>query len=324
MKLDTPERRFDVTTIGEMLIRLSVPSGKRLETAQHLDVHPAGAEANVVSLLARLNRRTLWVGALPESPMGRLAANSLRTAGVSMEGVLWRRSGRMGTYYVEFGEPPRGIQVTYDRAYSCATEIQPEDIDWEILLNTRLLHLTGITPSLSPACREIVNEAIKLAKQNKVFISFDVNYRQKLWTEAEARQTILPFIRQADLVFCSQADAIRLFDCSGSVQEIAQKLLDLIQVPCLVMSFGEQGILCWDGKFWQSEPAHPTRVIDRLGAGDALAAGVLYGWLNADIPAGLRYGVTLAALALSQHGDMVITTEAEMKALNRQSSTLTR
>src|SRR5688500_14819526 len=111
-----PEPRFDVTSLGEMLLRLSAPSGDRLETARHLDVFPAGAEANVMSLLARLERKTYWAGALPKNAPGRLAANALRIAGVDASGVIWKENGRMGTYYVEFGEPPRGIQVTYDRA----------------------------------------------------------------------------------------------------------------------------------------------------------------------------------------------------------------
>lgn len=319
-----PEPRFDVTTFGEMLLRLSVPSGERLETAKRLDLHPAGAEANVISLLARLNRRTLWAGALPENPLGRLAAGALRSAGVSMEGILWRAHGRMGTYYVEFGAPPRGIQVTYDRGHSCITGIQPDEIDWETLLDTRLLHLTGITPALSPSCCEIVSQAIRRAKQGGVFVSFDVNYRQKLWSATEASQTLLPLIRQADLVFCSQADAGRLFDCHGTPHEMAHDLLGLMQVPRLVMSIGEEGVLGWDGEEWRHVPAQRTQIVDRLGAGDALAAGVLYGWLNSDLRAGLGYGVTLAALALSQTGDMVITTEAEMLALNRQSSDLAR
>lgn len=319
-----PDPRFDVTTFGEMLVRFSVPAGERLETAKQLDVHPAGAEANVVTLLARLDRRTLWMGALPENPMGRLAVGALRIAGVNTGGVLWRQTGRMGSYYVELGPPPRGIQVTYDRAHSCATGVRPEEIDWELLLDTRVLHLTGITPALSPSCSEIVGEAVQHAKQRGVLISFDVNYRQKLWVESDARETILPLIRQADLVFCSQSDATRLFGCTGSMQETAQKLLSQIQVPALVTSFGAEGVLCWDGISWQHEPARQTQIIDRLGAGDALAAGVLYGWLQGDLRAGLRYGVTLAALALSQKGDMVITTEAEMLALSRQSSTITR
>lgn len=319
-----PEPKFDVTTFGEILLRLSVPSGERLEAANRLDLHPAGSEANVISLLARLNRPTLWVGALPENPLGRLAASALRSAGVNTDGILWRTTGRMATYYVEFGAPPRGIQVTYDRAYSCTTEIQPEEIDWEKLLDTRVLHLTGITPALSPSCLEILSEAIKRAKQRGVFVSFDVNYRQKLWPETKAKQTLLPLIRQSDLAFCSRADAIRLFNCRGTLQEVAQALLEDLQVPRLVMSSGEEGLLGWDGTEWRRVPAQRTQVVDRLGAGDALAAGVLYGWLNDDFQAGLRYGVTLAAMALSQNGDMLITTEDEMLALSRGSSDLTR
>jgi len=319
-----PEPKFDVTTFGEMLLRLSVPNGERLETARQLDIHPAGAEANVTTLLSRLNCRTLWMGALPNNPMGRLAASALRTAGVNMGGVLWHEHGRVGTYYVEFGAPPRGIQVTYDRSHSCAAEVQPEEIDWEVLLDTRILHLTGITPALSPSCFQIVGEAIKRAKQRGVFVSFDVNYRQKLWSVADARQTLLPLIKQVDLLFCSQADATRLFDCNGTMHEIAQGLLDVTTVPRVIVTFGEKGLLCWDGSGWQHELAKPTHIIDRLGAGDALAAGVLYGQLHANFKAGLRYGSVLAAMALSQNGDMVITTESEMLSLSQQSSTLTR
>src|SRR5215204_3515012 len=139
-----PEPRFDVTTFGEMLLRLSVPTGRRLEAANQLDVYPAGAEANVVTLLARLENHTCWAGALPKNPLGRLAANALREAGVDTDSVLWRDSGRMGTYYVEFGAPPRGIQVTYDRVDSCITQLKSDEIDWNTLLDTRLLHLTGI------------------------------------------------------------------------------------------------------------------------------------------------------------------------------------
>ncbi len=315
---------FDVTTFGEMLLRLSVPSGQRLETARRLDINPAGAEATVVTLLSRLNCQTLWMGALPDNPLGRMAANALRTAGVNTEGVLWRDNGRMGTYYVEFGAPPRGIQVTYDRAHSCASDVKPEEVDWDVLLDTRILHLTGITPALSRSCFEIIDEAFKRAKQKKIFISFDVNYRQKLWSETDAGQTLLPLIQQADLVFCSRADAERLFACHGSMHEIAQKLLDLTQASLLVVSFGEEGVLGWDGKGWQYKPARPTQIIDRLGAGDSLAAGVLYGLLHDDFWSGLHYGTILAALALSQHGDMVVTNEAELLALSQKSSTLTR
>ena len=316
--------RFDVTTLGEMLIRLSVPSGKRLEQATQLDVHPAGAEANVVTLLARLERSTLWVGALPKNPLGRLSASALRAAGVATEGVLWREEGRMGTYYVEFGEPPRGIQVTYDRFHSCTSQLRAGEINWDLLLDTRLLHLTGITPALSPACLELIQTAIEKARAQHVPVSFDINFRQKLWSEADARRTLLPLIQSVELLFCSQADAGRLFDCAGSMQEIAQAIRNVSQTRHVVVTFGERGAMLWTGSEWQHEPARPTRIIDRLGAGDALAAGVIHGWLESDLVAGLRFGVTLAALALSQSGDMVVTDKDELLRLSAGSSDLTR
>jgi 2-dehydro-3-deoxygluconokinase len=108
------------------------------------------------------------------------------------------------------------------------------------------------------------------------------------------------------------------------LQEVAQGMLELSHARQVIVTFGEQGALLWNGAGWQHESARPTRIIDRLGAGDALAAGVINGWLNGDLTAGLRYGITLAALALSQSGDMVITNTSELLALTRGSSTLAR
>jgi 2-dehydro-3-deoxygluconokinase len=198
------------------------------------------------------------------------------------------------------------------------------DLDWDILLDTHLLHLTGITPALSSSCFEITGEAIQKAKARGIPISFDINYRQKLWPEENAANTLLPLIQGVEILFCSQTDAIRLFHLEGSRQETAQKLLEQSKAHFVVMTSGEHGALLWNGNKWIHESAHPTKILDRLGAGDALAAGVIQGWLDKDIAAGLRYGVTLAALALTQFGDMVITNKVELLALSQQSSTLTR
>jgi 2-dehydro-3-deoxygluconokinase len=318
------EPHFDVTAFGELLLRLSVPSGRRLETTASFDVYPAGAEANVISLLARLNRRTQWAGALPKNPLGRLAAGALRAAGVDTKGIIWKRSGRLGTYYVELGVPPRGTQVTYDREHSCTSRLKSDDIDWEYLLETRVIHLSGITPALSDSCREIVFEAIQRARKSGIQISFDVNYRHKLWSEAEASKTLASVIQGVDLLFCSQADAIRLFACKGTMHEVAQSMLELSQAKYAVISFGEQGAMLWNGIEWLHELARSTQIVDRLGAGDALAAGVIDGLLDGDLAKGVRYGVTLAALALGQSGDMVVTTREELEILSEADSTLSR
>ena len=319
-----PEPRFDVTSLGEMLLRLSVPSGERLETTNHLDVYAAGAEANVLSLLARLERKTYWAGALPQNSLGRLAANALRVSGADTNGIIWKEVGRIGTYYVEFGAPPRGIQVSYDRADSCMSALKPDEIDWDALLDTRLLHLTGITPALSLSCQQIVERALQQARQRGLSVSFDVNYRQKLWNKTDAQNILLPMMQGVELLCCSARDAIHLFDCSGTPLDVAQSMLAISQAKYVVITNSEEGAILWDGNERLHEPARPTQIIDRLGAGDALAAGVIHGWLDGDMRAGLRYGVTLAALALSQFGDMVITTKTELLALSQGDSTLTR
>jgi 2-dehydro-3-deoxygluconokinase len=312
-----PERAFDTTTLGEMLLRLSVPAGRRLETTGQLDLNAAGADANLVQALARLGRRTRWMGALPANPLGRLAANNLRAAGVDTRAISWdtRPTARMGTYYVEFSVPPRGIQVVYDRAHSSAAQMGPGDVDWDALLDTRLLHLTGITPALSPACRALVEEAVRRARAAGVPLSFDINFRAKLWTAEAARATLEPLVQGAELLFCSQADAQRVFRLVGEADALAQALLKGSGAKHVIMSSGAQGARLWNGQQWLHRPARPTVILDRLGAGDALAAGVIDGWLDGDLATGLRYGVTLAALCLSQHGDAVVTTREEVEGL---------
>lgn len=310
-----PELRFDVTTLGEAMLRQSVPTGQRLETAAQLDLAAAGAEANVVSALARIGRRAGWVSALPDSALGRFVGNHLRAAGVDLAGVIWSQTGRLGTYYVEFSEPPRATQVIYDRADSCAAQLAPDQIAWDYLLDTRLLHLTGITPALSASCAEVVAEALRRARAAGVAVSFDINYRAKLWSEDAARDGLLPLIQDVDLLLCGQSDAQRVFGCEGTPDQIVRALRDLSGARQVVLTVGGGDVVTWDGSAQLSQAPIPVTIVDRLGAGDAFAAGVLHGWLDGDLALGLRYGVTLAALALTQHGDAVITTLDEVTSL---------
>ncbi len=316
--------QFDVTTFGETMLRLSVSSGTRLEVADALDMRPGGAESNVVTLLARLGQKTAWCGALPDSALGRLAANHLRMAGVNLEGVIWRTDGRMGLYFVEFAAPPRATQVLYDRAHSCAAQMTTEQMHWSHLLDTRLLHLTGITPALSDTCRNLTEEAIFRARTAGSAVSFDVNYRAKLWSAADAAATLERMIHGVDLLFCSRTDAARLFAIDDAPAEAVRRLAERTGAALTVMSVGAGGVVAWDGAALHQQPAVETVIIDRPGAGDALAAGVLFGWLQGDLDRGLRYGVTLAALALSQIGDIVITNQDEVNSLLASDSAIIR
>jgi 2-dehydro-3-deoxygluconokinase len=306
---------FDVTTIGEVMLRLSVPAGHHLETARSVDLNLAGAESNVVGALCQLGRRCGWVTALPRHALGELVAHHLRAACIDLTAVVWRDSGRVGTYFLEFALPPRPTQAIYDRADSCAARLQPEDIDWDYVLQSRILHLTGITPALSPGCAAVTAEAVRRAREASVPVSFDVNYRQLLWAPEAAAAALTPLIQGVDLLLCSQRDARRVFALDGTPEEIVRALVALSKARQVVLSIGEDGALAWDGARILHQPAVPVVVVDRLGAGDALAAGVIHGWLDGDLKQGLRYGAMLAALALSQHGDMVMETSQELEAL---------
>lgn len=307
--------RFDVTTIGEGQLRYSVPAGKRLEQVTQLDVGVAGTEANVTGLLARLGWNCGWVSGLPNSPLGRRVANEYRLAGLDLAAVVWSNTGRVATYYVEYAVPPRSTQVLYDRKDSCFTRLTGDQLDWDYLLDTRLLHLSGITVPLSPSLTAIVLEAINRAKAKGVKISFDMNYRQLLWTPQQAAQTVAPIFENVDLLFCGRSDAQRMFGFDGSPEEIVGQLAGLSGAKYIITSLSHQGVIGWDGQQFYHQPAREVQIIDRIGAGDAMVGGVLHGWLQGDFARGLRYGALTAALCLSQWGDQLVTSAAELEGL---------
>lgn len=306
---------YDLTTIGETMLRISVPPGAPLETSTSADLHAAGAESNVAGALASLGRRAAWASRLPDNPPGRLVAGALRAAGVDLSLVEWCETGRVGTFFVELEAPPAPVRVTYDRAGSCATQMSAESIDWKKLLSTRLLHLTGITPALSQSCRQLTHEAIRRARDASVPISFDINYRAKLWSPADAREVLTPLVQGIELLFIGQSDAETVFGITGSPEQQLSRLAELTRAKRIVLTIGGEGLLAWDNGVTHHQPALPTVIIDRLGAGDALAAGVIHGWLDNDFALGLRAGAALASLALRRRGDIVCCRPSELADL---------
>jgi 2-dehydro-3-deoxygluconokinase len=307
----------DISTFGEMMLRLSTPAGTRLESARTLDVFAAGAEANVAAALARLGHDVRYVTALPASALGRLAASALREAGVDTSGLIWHDDGRMGTYYIEYAEPPRPIQVIYDRADSAVTRLGRADLPLDWLLETRLLHLTGITPPLSDSLRDAVNGLAAQARARGVPLSVDVNYRSRLWTPQRAAEVMAPLMQGAAIVFCKAADAQLLFGLTGEAPQLARALAERFGAGAAVVTHGADGVSAWRDGQSLHEPAIPVRILDRIGAGDAMAAGVLSGWLRGDLAYGLRAGAMLSALALTQYGDAVLTSADELDGLLR-------
>lgn len=316
----TAAPRFEVTSLGETMLRLSVPEGKRLEEMSNLSVAAGGAESNVCGALAGLGRRCGWLSRLPDDPLGRAALRQIRAAGVDVGSVVLASGERMGTYYVEFSSPPRPIQVYYDRRDSAASGMSVGDIDWDYLLDTRVLHLTGITPALNGSCRELVHEAVRRARSKGVTVSFDVNYRARLWSSSEAASCLRDLIRDVDILICGKADAQRLFGLEGSDRQILDGLQSLSGAAWTVLTLSEAGAVALDGSGSHQQQGFATTVVDKLGAGDAFAAGVIDGWLDGSLAEGLRRGSALAGLILTQFGDMLVSNREELETVLASSS----
>ena len=311
------ERVLDVVTFGETMLRLSAPGFSRLEEADTLDVRIGGSESNTAVALARLGLRVAWWSKLPDNPLGRRIENEIRRWGVDTAQVLWDASpnARAGVYYLDFGLPPRGIDVYYDRADSSASKITALEVDPALIAGARLLHLTGITPALSPYCAKAVTRALALAKEYGTLVSFDTNYRSRLWPAETARRELEPLFAGVDLLLCPQGDAETLFGLTGSGSEIAAELRDRYELKAVVVTCGEEGAAADTDAGPISVPACPSpHVVDRVGRGDAFNAGVLMGFLRANLKLGMEYGAAMAALKQTMPGDLLLSSRAEIEA----------
>lgn len=306
---------LDVVTFGEAMIRLSAPAGQALESAAQFDAHVAGTEANVAVALARLGFRAGWVSKLVDDPLGRRVAGELRRHGVDTSAVVWTHRGRTGLYFVEHAPLPRGVTVYYDRAGSAVTSITPDEVDWASVTGARWTHLTGVTAALGEACASTAARFIRVARSTGTHVSFDVNHRRKLWTAAEARRVLEPLVAGVDLLFSTEEDAREVFGLQGEPPALATGLRERLSAAAVVVTAGARGAWLVDAQGTVHEPAIAGGEIDPIGRGDAFAAGVLWGALEGDLRAGLRYGAALATLAQTYWGDVPWSTKADVLAV---------
>ena len=310
-----------VVGIGETLLRLAPQGGDTLETAAALAVHVGGAEANVCAGLAQLGVPAAWISRLPANPLGRRIATTIRGYGVNVDGVLWAAAeGRVGLMLVEPGAGLRAAEVLYYRLDSAFAGIEPDAVAWNILHGARIVHLTGITPGLGPNAARLVARAIAEARRRDVRISFDVNYRAKLWTPAAARKRIEPLLRGLDIIILNDRDASAVFGERGEPEEVARALRSRFRCGVLVLTLGALGALAVDRAGTHRANAYPTEIIDRIGRGDAFVAGFLYGYMRRDAATGLRYGAAMAALKQTYRGDVCLATPEAVEAVLRGES----
>jgi 2-dehydro-3-deoxygluconokinase len=307
---------WDITAIGEGGLRLSTPAGIPLERAASLDVAIAGAEANVLATLAALGWRSCWASVLPRSPQGRRVERELRASGVHTDLVKHVPEGRVGVYFVEYGARPRPTEVYFDRRDTAFSKIGTQDVEWDRLLDTRVLHLTGVTAAVSETACRVVEEAASRARAAGVPVSFDVNFRAKMWSEQEARPRLVGVLESADIVFIRLADAALLFG-SESVDDALAAVRRLSSARAVAVTNGAAGASAVVDGHRYDAAAVEVRIIDRLGSGDAFAAGFLHCILQERTADVLSYATMLAAMCLSQTGEQVATTrEAVDRAIS--------
>lgn len=321
LNLARAQRKYAVAGFGETLLRMSTEDGQQLEDTVHLAAHVGGSESNVCAALAQLDRRTLFLGAVPNNRIGELVINKLRSTGIDTRFIKRIDDSRLGIYYyLSAGINAAASQIIYDRKNSAFTRLIKESLPVDVFGKTKILHTTGITSALSPTVRELQQTTIDLAAHHGTLFSFDVNYRAHLWDVSEARSALMPLINQADVLFSRQGDVSALM---GDVPDALAALKELRQhtdAAVIVVSSGRNGAYAeHNGKVFRAE-APQVAILDRPGAGDALAAGVLDGLLDGDIALGLRRGVHLAALKLSRRGDMLFTSRKEFESVERLST----
>jgi 2-dehydro-3-deoxygluconokinase len=316
---------YDVVTFGEAMIRLSPPNFRRLEQARSLDVQVGGAELNTAVALARLGRCTAWVSRLTDNPLGRLIANHAREAGVSTECVLWTDEDRVGLYFLEFGAAPRASSVLYDRKGAAIAGIAPGMIAWkEVFQGVRWFHVTGITPALSSSAAQVTREALEAARAAGVGTSVDLNYRAKLWSSAEASRCMSGLMACCDVLITTEEDAERVFGIRGKdYEDVCAQLARRFPLRAVAVTLRENPLVwknSWTAIAYQEGNVLRTRtyeveIVDRLGAGDSFAAGLIHGLLDGDLQKGLDWGVAASALKHTLPGDFAWVRPSEVEAL---------
>lgn len=294
----------DLVAVGEVLLRLSVPSPARIETARRLDVQVGGAEANVAAAAARLGLRTAWISALPANAWGERIRRELAGHGVDCSYVRMVEGARVGTYFLEYGVPPRPVRVLYDRRDSAFARLAPDAVDWEPVRRARLVHLTGITPAVSGTARAIAERVLREAP----VVSFDVNYRATLWSPAEARafaESVLPVARY---LFLGREEARTVFGLAGPPEETVESLARRAPGAAIALLMGDEGSLVLEGgRLVRPGRRFTVQVVDPIGAGDAYVAGFLAAALRgADLQAMVDTAAAVAALKCSLWGDIAL------------------
>jgi 2-dehydro-3-deoxygluconokinase len=326
-----------VACYGEILLRLAATHSELLLQSRTLVGHIGGAEANVAVALAQWGHCASVVSVLPDNALGHAAAGELRRYGVKTDAMQFR-PGRMGLYFLTVGAGHRPSEVLYDRESSAFALAPPELIDWNVVLSeVSWLHLSGITPAVGPQAAESALRAARAARALGVAVSFDCNYRAKLWERwhGDARPILRELVDQADLLFAEQRDiglilgrsfdnipAAEQFQAAGNLAletfSRLKRVAATVRVQRSVDDHDLSGVLLSRDGLHTTRTYSIGRIIDRIGSGDAFAAGILHGVrTQMDDQDTVDFGLASACLKHSIPGDFNLVSVAEVQNLLR-------
>jgi 2-dehydro-3-deoxygluconokinase len=331
------DERGGVVTFGEIMLRLSPPAGSRFRQATQFQATHGGAEANVAVSLAQWGIPSRYVTALPEHDLAQAAVDKLRSLGVDTSVVL-RCGDRIGIYFLEHGASQRPSRVIYDRAGSAVARLRPGDIDWEVALaGAGWFQWTGITPALSEGAAELTLEAVRAAKGLGLTVSADLNYRSKLWSRQRAESVMTPLMEYVDVLVANEEDAADVFGITAgdtdvqrgaldfaAYEEVARQLVERFDLRMAAITLREShsasentwSACLHDGRRFFRGPSHRIRLVDRVGAGDAFTAGLIYASLTGKSrQESLDFAVAASCLKQTIAGDFNLATVAEVEAL---------
>lgn len=316
-----------VVTFGELMLRLSPPGYERFLQSPMFRATFGGGEANVAVSLANFGLESHYVTRLPEHDIGDAAIRALRAEGVRTDFIL-RGGGRIGVYYTEAGASQRASEVIYDRARSAIGEMEPGSVRWpDVLSGAAWFHCTGITPALGPKAAACTREALQAAKASGARVSVDLNYRKKLWSEAEAQRVMRPLMELVDLVIANEEDIQSVLGLEVARTDVTKGALDVESYRAvserLTQQFGVSQVAItlresrsasvngWSavlfeaaGRLFHRSQQYDITIVDRLGGGDSFAAGLIYGLIaGRPAEAALRFAVAASAIKHTIPGD---------------------
>ena len=316
---NTTDKSLGVLGLGEVMLRLSPPDKERISHSEGFEKNAGGSELNVVSGISMLGMTSGIITKLPNNEIGKYVKQKIRYFGANTNYVITDNSpdARLGIYYYENGAYPRPSLVTYDRANSSFSNLKADELPDNIYTKAEIFHTSGITLALCDKTRKNAVVMMKNFSNSGAVVSFDVNFRESLWSEDNARAEISAILPLVNILFISEETARRAFKMEGSLSEIQEKLSN--EHPNLEIiastkrkatspskhSFSSLVYDCKERIFYEEEPYIDIDVVDRVGSGDAYVAGALYGLLkHRSIEQIAKYGNAMAAMKSTVSGDI--------------------